>query len=78
MTRLKSEAALAGKTLREHCIDQLSAGVKEAVKPARHPDGRKAGTTPLAWCPTSMCPHNFQNSFVCEKARGGCIRPTDR
>jgi hypothetical protein len=27
-----------------------------------------------AWYPTSKCPHGYQNSFVCERAGGGCRR----
>ena len=26
------------------------------------------------WCPHSMCPHGYQNSFVCVNNKGGCRR----
>ena len=38
-------------------------------RPANRP-----AKTPGEWCPTSKCPHNWMNSFVCEQNGGGCKR----
>jgi predicted DNA-binding protein len=46
----------------------------QAKPPMPQRPANRLAKPPGEWCPTSKCPHNWMNSFVCEQNGGGCKR----
>ena len=49
--------------------DKLVSGGGSEQRP---PDRAIQENAKPKWCPTSPCEHNYQNSFACKRANGGC------